>query len=56
MDDIDFVDKVTQILHETGLDPKWLELEVTESVFADNERAFQSAARDQRIGCVNFDR
>ena len=35
LEDIHFVDKVKMILHETGLDPKWLELEITESVLAD---------------------
>jgi diguanylate cyclase (GGDEF)-like protein/PAS domain S-box-containing protein len=34
LEDIYFVDKVKTILHETGLDPKWLEFEITESVFA----------------------
>lgn len=50
LDDIDFVDKVTQILHETGLDPKWLELEVTESVFADNERASKVLQEIRELG------
>lgn len=31
----DFVSRVEQILKETGLDPKYVDLEVTESVFAD---------------------
>ena len=34
LEDINFVDKVKTILHETGLDPKWLEFEITESVLA----------------------
>lgn len=33
------VEKIKQILEETQLDPKWLELEVTESVFANIEDA-----------------
>lgn len=37
--DPDFVRKVKHTLEVTGLDPKWLELEVTESVFADIEDA-----------------
>ncbi len=37
--DPDFVRKVKHTLEDTGLDPKWLELEVTESVFADIEDA-----------------
>ncbi|WP_062107563.1 sensor domain-containing protein [Bacillus niameyensis] len=35
----DFVDKVIDIIKETNLDPKWIELEVTESVFADNHHS-----------------
>jgi EAL domain-containing protein (putative c-di-GMP-specific phosphodiesterase class I) len=34
LEDINFVDKVKTIIHETGLDPKWLELKITESVLA----------------------
>ncbi|MEH7114315.1 EAL domain-containing protein [Neobacillus niacini] len=34
LEDINFVDKVKMILHETGFDPKWLEFEITESVLA----------------------
>ena len=34
LEDINFVEKVKAILHETGLDPKWLEFEITESVLA----------------------
>ncbi len=32
----DFVDKVFQVLAATGLDPRWLELEITESTIMDN--------------------
>jgi EAL domain-containing protein (putative c-di-GMP-specific phosphodiesterase class I) len=32
----DFVDKVFQALAATGLDPRWLELEITESTIMDN--------------------
>jgi diguanylate cyclase (GGDEF)-like protein/PAS domain S-box-containing protein len=32
----DFVDKVFQVLAATGLDPRWLELEITESAIMDN--------------------
>jgi diguanylate cyclase (GGDEF)-like protein/PAS domain S-box-containing protein len=35
LEDINFVDKVKTILEETGLEPKWLEFEITESVLAD---------------------
>lgn len=36
--DLKFMDKLEAILNETKLDPKWLELEVTESVLADVDR------------------
>lgn len=36
--DLKFMDKLEAILKETKLDPKWLELEVTESVLADVDR------------------
>jgi diguanylate cyclase (GGDEF)-like protein len=35
----DIVSLVATVLKETGLDPKWLELEVTESVFMENMQA-----------------
>lgn len=31
-----FIQTVTEVLEETGLDPKWLELEVTESILMEN--------------------
>jgi EAL domain-containing protein (putative c-di-GMP-specific phosphodiesterase class I) len=34
LEDLNFVDKVKTILHDTGVDPKRLELEITESVLA----------------------
>lgn len=34
LEDLHFVEKVKTILHETGIDPKWLEFEITESVLA----------------------
>lgn len=34
LEDLNFVEKVKTILHETGIDPKWLEFEITESVLA----------------------
>lgn len=36
--DLNFMDKLEATLKETKLDPKWLELEVTESVLADVDR------------------
>jgi len=35
----DIVGLVAEVLKETGLDPRWLELEVTESVFMENMQA-----------------
>jgi PAS domain S-box/diguanylate cyclase (GGDEF) domain len=35
----DLVDRISKILEDTGLEPQWLELEVTESVFADIDNA-----------------
>ena len=39
LEQADMLQQVIEVLNETGLDPKWLELEVTESVFADLENA-----------------
>ncbi|RWR13963.1 EAL domain-containing protein [Siminovitchia fortis] len=39
LEQADMLRQVIEVLNETGLDPKWLELEVTESVFADLENA-----------------
>ncbi|WP_331281020.1 bifunctional diguanylate cyclase/phosphodiesterase [Brevibacillus thermoruber] len=35
----DLVEKIRGILEDTGLDPQWLELEITESIFADMDNA-----------------
>lgn len=35
----DLVNKIDAILRETGLAPEWLEVEVTESIFADTDKA-----------------
>ncbi|WP_240421222.1 bifunctional diguanylate cyclase/phosphodiesterase [Paenibacillus periandrae] len=35
----DLLDKIKEVLTMTGLDPQWLELEVTESIFADIDHA-----------------
>jgi diguanylate cyclase (GGDEF)-like protein/PAS domain S-box-containing protein len=35
----DLVEKIREILEDTGLDPQWLELEITESIFADMDNA-----------------
>ncbi len=39
LEDSNFIDLVMEILKETELDPKYLELEVTESIFADVKNA-----------------
>lgn len=45
------VDTVQSVLHETGLDPKWLELELTESQTLDDSEATIKIMRDlKRIG------
>lgn len=44
------VEKIKQILEETQLDPKWLELEVTESVFANMEDAPRILKKIRDIG------
>jgi len=44
------VEKIKQILEETQLDPKWLELEVTESVFANIEDAPRILKKIRDIG------
>ncbi|MBS4210302.1 EAL domain-containing protein [Bacillus sp. FJAT-50079] len=44
------VKKVDQILKETGLEPKWLELEVTETVFADMENAATILQEIRKLG------
>ncbi|MRH41159.1 EAL domain-containing protein [Aquibacillus halophilus] len=46
-----FVETVAEILAETGLDPKWLELEVTESILMeDNEALKDSFLKLKAIG------
>jgi diguanylate cyclase (GGDEF)-like protein/PAS domain S-box-containing protein len=45
------VDTVESVLHETGLEPKWLELELTESRILDGSEATIKIMRDlKRIG------
>lgn len=47
----DFFDMVERVLHETELDPKYLELEITESVFMkDAERAISILNRLRTLG------
>jgi diguanylate cyclase (GGDEF)-like protein/PAS domain S-box-containing protein len=35
----DLVERVREILEDTGLEPQWLELEITESIFAETDNA-----------------
>lgn len=51
LEDPQLVHKIKTILDETELDPKWLELEVTESVFAnvDNAADILQAIRDLNV-------
>ncbi|MFK2826934.1 EAL domain-containing protein [Bacillus sp. B190/17] len=44
------VDKIEGILKETELDPEWLELEVTESVFADIDHAADTLQSLRELG------
>lgn len=45
------IDTVQSVLHETGLDPKWLELELTESQMLDDSEATIKIMQDlKRIG------
>lgn len=46
----DLVSKIKQILEETQLDAQWLELEVTESVFADLEQATAILKKIKELG------
>src|SRR5690606_17415252 len=52
LEDANFIQMVKSILKETGLDPCWLELEVTESVFVDIENAMHILQRseERRVG------
>jgi len=45
-----FAEKVKGILSESGLDAKWLELEVTESIFADIENSASTLEEIRRLG------
>ena len=50
LEDLHFVDKVKTILHETGLDPNCLELEITESVLADIKSTIPILKEIQKLG------
>ena len=49
----DFADRVKEALKQSGLDPKWLEIEITESVILkDQEVVRENLARLKEIGVV----
>ena len=50
LEDLHFVDKVKTILHETGLNPKWLELEITESVLANVKSTIPVLKEIRKLG------
>jgi len=50
LEDATFIDTVKNILKETDLDPKWLEMEVTESVFMDVNDAASILEQIRQLG------
>ncbi|WP_156289408.1 EAL domain-containing protein [Oceanobacillus salinisoli] len=50
LEDFHFVDKIKTILHETGLDPKRLELEITESVLANVKSTISILKEIRKLG------
>lgn len=50
LEDLNFVEKFKSILNETGLDPKWLEIEITESVLANVQSTISILKEIQKLG------
>jgi diguanylate cyclase (GGDEF)-like protein len=50
----DFVKMVTSILKETGLDPRWLEIEITESAIATNKDYARTTIQELSLMGVRF--
>ncbi|MNI16417.1 Cyclic di-GMP phosphodiesterase Gmr [compost metagenome] len=46
----DLLDKIKEVLSTTGLEPQWLELEVTESIFADIDHAVTILQEIRQLG------
>lgn len=46
----DLCDRISKILIETGLEPQWLELEITESIMADVNFATEMLGRLKKLG------
>ncbi|MBS4174895.1 EAL domain-containing protein [Bacillus sp. FJAT-49736] len=50
LQDDDFITKVQQLIESSGMDAKWLELEITESIMQDMEKSIAILNRLRRIG------
>lgn len=50
LEDRNFVEKLKAILQETGLDPRWLEIEITESVLANVKSTISILKEIQKLG------
>ena len=50
LEDSNFIEKVEAILNETGINPKWLEFEVTESVLADIKSTVSVLKEIRKLG------
>lgn len=50
LEDFDFMDKLKRVLEETNLDPNYLELELTESVFADIQNTISILEEIRELG------